>query len=68
MKQIISMFCSVNLPTFIDQNLRDFVLERESQTFNSNMYKLSAFVYPEGMQKHLGNQGLTFEGNIVVTA
>ncbi|GAQ19142.1 hypothetical protein OPHB3_3101 [Oceanobacillus picturae] len=66
MKQIISMFCSINPATFIDQALRDFVLEKQNLNFNSNKYKVSAFIYPEGMDKHLGRQGLLYNNGAIV--
>ncbi|MBV7509708.1 hypothetical protein KW850_31885 [Bacillus sp. sid0103] len=66
MKQIISMFCSINPPSFIDQTLRDFVLDKQNCNFNSNKYKISAFIYPEGIDKHLGKQLLMYNNGIIV--
>lgn len=66
LKQIVSMFCSINSTTFIDQSLRDFVLEKQSRKFNLDKYKISAFIYPEGMEKHLGRQGLIYSNGVTV--
>ena len=43
-KQIISMFCSINPPTVFDlSDLRKFVLDKDSNDFNVNKYKLNMY-------------------------
>jgi hypothetical protein len=49
-KQVISMFCSVNSGMNI-QDLRDFVLDRERNSFNKNKYQLFMYLLCDGIRK-----------------
>lgn len=51
-KQIISMFCSINKEQNIDE-LRSFVLNKESNSFNKNKYRVYMYLFSGGLIKRL---------------
>ncbi len=56
-KQIISMFCSVNPDTKLD-DLREFVLNKESIGIDKNRYKICAYFTTSTTCRHSGMTGL----------
>ncbi len=44
-KQIITMFCDINDNLMGDDSLKEFLLNRDSQKFNTERYKLYAYVH-----------------------
>lgn len=53
MKQILSFFCSINKYP-VDEQICDFVLDRESQNFNFEDYILTMFLYIGTIEKYIG--------------
>ena len=56
-KQIISMFCSVNVNTKLD-DLREFVLNKESIGIDKNRYKICMYFTKSTTCRHSGMTGL----------
>lgn len=52
-KQIMSMFCSINNDVFADEQLSEFLLNKESNNFNNNKYQLYMYLSKGNLQKKL---------------
>ena len=61
-KQVISMFCSVNKESNID-DLREFVLDRNSNLFDQSKYRVYMYLFGDGILKRLpfSAKGLFFD-------
>ncbi len=57
MKQILSFFCSINKYP-LNEQLSEFILDKESQNFNSDEFILTMFLYVGNIQKYVGTSGL----------
>ena len=60
-KAILTMFCDINYDCFGDENLRRFLLEKESNVLEGNKYSLYLFLVAPGMRRI---NGVTVHGDI----
>jgi hypothetical protein len=53
-KQALSMFCAINVESFTDNNLRNFLLNRACRELDKNKYRLHLYLTNDTQNKFMG--------------
>lgn len=69
LKAIMTMYCDINNGCMGDDQLREFLLNKESRNFDSEKYKLYIYIASQGMRRISGISAMFIEGiGIVMTS
>lgn len=69
LKAIMTMYCDINNGCMGDDQLREFLLDKESRNFDSEKYKLYIYMASQGMRRISGISAMFIEGiGIVMTS
>ena len=59
LKQILVMFCDINHDCFGDMKLRDFLMDKENNSYNLDRYKVYIYVFRGSVEKYMGLSGIS---------
>jgi hypothetical protein len=66
-KQIMVMFCNINNGCMGDDSLRDFLLNKSSNTFNKDKFRVFTYIHKCTLERLCGVVALLIEGGTILT-